>query len=60
MSLLERVRETSQTEERMVWECNDCGETFGTSVPADAETPNAAPCESCDSMDVRIIDRAYG
>lgn len=60
MSLLERVKEALQTEERIVWECNDCGETFRTSVPADAETPDTEPCESCDSTDVRMINRAYG
>lgn len=60
MTLLERVKETLRTEERIVWECTDCGETFTSSVAPDAETPDSEPCEACESTDVQLINRAYG
>jgi|GEM_PF-3169719 len=52
MALVDTLKQVFSTDERIVYRCDACGETFDVGVSVEAPS-----CSACESTEVRQINR---
>ena len=57
MGVLNKIKGIFTGPQVIIWECNNCGETFETSMDETSQPPSQITCQICGVTDIQEVTR---